>query len=140
MCRFISRPGERRHKNAGTFLAAAVSEFWHCDAPEPPASAQRVMRENMHTLPRDLDLDEMSRSLVSHDELALRRTRIDRLLEKLADTDIALSMDVMRAALRGYAMLKLNGQVHGLDVQRRDLGKRFVKTARRKPGEVTEAA
>ena len=103
-------------------------------------SAHRVMRENAHTLPRDLDLDEMSRDLASHDELALRRTRIDRLVEKLADTDIALGIDVMAAALRGYAMLRLNGQAHGLDGQRRDLSRRFEKSARRKPGEAAAAA
>ncbi len=103
-------------------------------------AAYRVMRENQHLMPSDINLDEMARDLASHDELAARRTRIDRLLEKLTDTDIALGSDVMACALRGYAQLKLSGKAAGLDSLRRDLGKQFEKAPRRKPGEVSEAA
>jgi hypothetical protein len=39
----------------------------------------------------------------------------------------------MAAALRGYAQLKLNGKAAGLESLRRDLGRRFEKSARKKP-------
>lgn len=103
-------------------------------------TALRVMRDNPRQLASNIDLVEMARDLDSHDALAARRTRIDRLVEKLTDTDTALGSDVMTAALRGYAQLKLHGKAAGLDGLRRDLGRQFEKAARRKPGEAVEAA
>ena len=94
--------------------------------------AYRVMRENPRIVPFDVDLGEWERDFVSHDELALRRMRIDRLVEKLTDTDIALGSDIMTAALRSYAQIKLGGQAAGLEGMRRDLGRRFEKGARRR--------
>jgi hypothetical protein len=94
---------------------------------------KRVLDENPRLTPIDVDRDEMARDLATHDALALRRTRIDRLVEKLTDTDVALGSDVMAAALRGYAQLKLSGKAAGLEGLRRDLGKRFEKSARKKP-------
>ncbi len=102
-------------------------------------AAYRVMLENIDVLPRTLDVAEMGRDLATHDALALRHTRMSRLMEKLLDTDIALGSDAMTAALQGYAQLKLGAQVDGLDGLRRDLGKRFEKTARKKPDAVPAA-
>lgn len=103
-------------------------------------AAYRVMNENRHLMPPDIDVDEMGRDLASHDELATRRTRIDRLVQKLTDTDIALGSDIMATALRGYAQLKLSGKAAGLDSLRRELGKQFEKSPRKKRDEVSEAA
>ncbi|MFC0679337.1 hypothetical protein ACFFGH_15995 [Lysobacter korlensis] len=100
----------------------------------------RVMRENPRLAPVDVDLEEMGRDLATHDELAARRPRVDRLVEKLTDTNVALGSDVMTAALRGYAQLKLNGRGAGLDSLRRDLGKQFEKAPRKKPDEAERAA
>lgn len=94
---------------------------------------ERIAKENPRLTPMGVDLDEMGRDLATHDALALRRTRIDRLAEKLTDTDVALGSDVMAAALQIYAQLKLNGKSAGLDGLRRDLGRRFDKSPRKKP-------
>lgn len=102
--------------------------------------AYTVMRENAALIPRAVDLDEMARDLASHAAFADRRVRIDRLVEKIYDTDIALGSDAMAAALKGYALLKLNGQTEGLDSLRRDLGKRFERGAKRRAEVVGEAA
>lgn len=98
------------------------------------------MRRNPGKLPRELDVDEMGRCLASHDELAERRLRMSQLLAKLDDTDIALGIDVMSAALHGYAALKLHRQADGLDGLRRDLGRHFRRPKRRKAVEATEPA
>jgi hypothetical protein len=99
-------------------------------------ASHRVMLEIAVALPRDLDLDldldEMTRDLTSHDRPALRRTRIDHLQAKLV-------IDVMDALRRGYAILKLNGRVHGLEGLRRELGKRFEQSARSKPDVAIDA-
>lgn len=92
----------------------------------------RVMRDNPHIVPFDVDVAEWERDFVSHDELAQRRTRIDRLVAKLDDTDVALGSDIMTTALRCYAHIKLSGQAAGLEGLRRDLGRRFEKGPRRK--------
>lgn len=92
----------------------------------------RVMCDNPRIVPFDVDLDEWERDFASHDALAQRRMRIDRLAEKLTDTDIALGSDIMTTALRSYAQIKLSGQAAGLEGLRRDLGRRFEKGSRRK--------
>lgn len=102
--------------------------------------AHHAMHQNPGKLPRELDVDEMGRCLASHDELALRRTRIARLFAKLDDTDTALGIDVMSAALHGYASLKLHRQADGLDGLRRDLGRHFRRPKRRKTDEATAQA
>lgn len=95
-------------------------------------NAHVAMRKSRSRMPSDLDVDEMGRDLASHDALAERRIRIARLMEKLADTDVALGSDVMVAALQGYAQLKLGGQADALEGLRRNLGKRFEKAPRKK--------
>lgn len=95
--------------------------------------AHRLGRDNSALIPSSIDLDEMARDLVSHDELASRHARLAKLLEKVVDTDVALGSDAMTAALQCYAQLKLAGRASGLDPLRRDLGRRFDKSARRRP-------
>lgn len=102
--------------------------------------AHRAMQQNPGKLPRELDIDEMGRCLASHDELAQRRIRIARLFAKLDDTDTALGIDVMSAALHGYAALKLHQEADGLDGLRRDLGRHFRRPKRRKTDEAAEPA
>ena len=94
---------------------------------------KRIIDENPRLTPIDVDRDEMARDFATHDALALRRTRIDRLVEKLTDTDVALGSDIMSAALSSYAQLKLSGKAAGVEGLRRDLGKRFEKSPRKKP-------
>ncbi len=101
-----------------------------------------VMRDSMALLPRSLDVDEMARDLASHDAVGTRRVRIARLMERMADTDIALGSDVMIAALDGYAALKRSGHGEGLHGVRRDLRRRFEGqgTQRREPAAAVQPA
>lgn len=96
-------------------------------------ASHRAGRENPALIPPRIDLDKMSRDLATHDALASRHVRLAALLEKVSDTDIALGSDAMSAALQCYGQLKLAGRASGLDPLRRDLGRRFGKTARRRP-------
>lgn len=91
----------------------------------------RVICENAHIVPFDVDLVEWARDFVSHDALALRRTRIDRLVEKRTNTDIARGSDIMTTALHGHAHIKPSGLAAGLDGLRRDRGRRFETGSRR---------
>jgi hypothetical protein len=84
-----------------------------------------AMRDNVVLLSRKVDIDEMSRDLATHDALAERLARLNRLRERMEDTDIALGSDIMRAALDGYVFLKVFGKSEGLGGLRRGLGKRF---------------
>lgn len=90
-----------------------------------------VMGENPNVLPRNLDLAEMRRDLATHDALRPRLMRLQRLVEKAADTDMALGSDVMAAALEGYAFLKIAGKGEGLHGLRRSLSKRFEQAPRK---------
>jgi hypothetical protein len=89
-----------------------------------------AMRDHPAIVSRAVDLDELARDFASHDALAERRMRFDRLLAKLEDTDVALGSDIMTASLKGYALLKLIGDGLGLDGLRRDLGRRFDRKRR----------
>lgn len=84
-----------------------------------------AMCDNVVLLARKVDIDEMARDIATHDALAERLARLQRLLERMEDTDIALGSDIMTTALKGYAFLKLLGRTEGLNSLRRGLGKRF---------------
>ena len=101
------------------------------DASEPFCrKAFTAMRDHPAIVSRAVDLDELARDFASHDALAERRMRFDRLLAKLDDTDVALGSDIMTASLKGYALLKLVGDGEGLHGLRRDLGRRFSRKRR----------
>lgn len=94
--------------------------------------AYDAMREHGMLLPANLDVEEMGRDLATHDALSVRLSRLDRVMEKANDTDLALGSDVMVAALEGYAFLKLAGKAEGLQGLRRELGKRFENNGPRR--------
>jgi len=91
-----------------------------------------VMAENTGMLPRDLDVEEMRRDLAAHDALNTRLVRLQRVMEKAHDTEMALGSDVMVTALEGYAFLKIAGKGEGLHGLRKTLGKRFENNGPRK--------
>lgn len=88
--------------------------------------ALEVMSNNPGVLARDFDIEEMRRDLAAHDALRARSVRLQKLAEKVRDTDIALGSDVITAALEGYGMLKVAGKGEGLDTLRRALSSRFA--------------
>jgi hypothetical protein len=103
------------------------------DASEPFCrKAFTAMRDHPAIVSPAVDLDKLARDFASHDALAERRMRFDRLLAKLDDTDVALGSDIMVASLKGYALLKLIGDGLGLDGLRRDLGRRFGRKRQRR--------
>lgn len=88
--------------------------------------ALEVMTSNPGVLARDFDIEEMRRDLAAHDALRARSVRLQKLSEKVRDTDIALGSDVINAALEGYGMLKVAGKSEGLSTLRRALSARFA--------------
>jgi hypothetical protein len=94
-----------------------------------------VFSENSEVLPRNFDLQGFQRDLATLDALRPAMVRLNRLAERLQDTDMALGSDLMTNALEGYAVLKVAGKGKGLDNMRQALSARF---ARRRAGEVAE--
>ncbi|WP_035061432.1 hypothetical protein [Andreprevotia chitinilytica] len=92
-----------------------------------------ILQDNPDVLPRSFDLVEAMRDMQSHNALRARRVRMERIFEKINDTEMALGSDVMAAALEGYAFLKITGKAQGLESLKRELSARF--TSRTSKGE-----
>ena len=84
-----------------------------------------VMANHRDLIPASLDVDDAQRDLNA--VLALRpiRARMQVLLERVADAEMALGSDAMDAALKGYGLLKIMGKAHGLTALHSKLGVRF---------------
>ena len=100
--------------------------------------AVEVLGANPNVLPANFNLAELRRDLAAFDVLRSRLTRLDRIHERMTDSQLALGSDVMNAALEGYAFLKVAGQGEGLDAARKALSVRFAKGPRTKEGTATE--
>jgi hypothetical protein len=88
-----------------------------------------VLAQNPQVVPASLDLQEAQRDLLALDQLRSRTTRLRQLLGRAEDTETALGSDVMKAALSGYALLKVLGKGSGLEGLRRDMAARFSRPA-----------
>ena len=95
--------------------------------------AVTVLSENAQVLPRNFDVDAYRADLVALDALRPRLARVQRLYERMADSEMALGSDLMVASLEGYALLKVAGRGEGLDALRQSLGARFDRKRRREP-------
>ncbi|MDR6842409.1 hypothetical protein [Pseudoxanthomonas sacheonensis] len=93
--------------------------------------------QNPGVLPRNFDLDGFLNDLATLDTLRPMLVRVNRLYERLNDTEMAVGSDLMSNALEGYAVLKVAGKGEGLDGMRKALSARFN---RRRAGEAPEAA
>ena len=69
-------------------------------------------------------------AVIVHEHLEAQGIPHDEVVERAADTDIALGSDVMNVALKAYGQLKLSGRTEGLEPIRRELGARFAKGPR----------
>lgn len=87
--------------------------------------------QNPQVVPPSLDVAEATDDLRAIDALRPRLARLQRLTERVADTEIALGSDVMMAALEGYALLKVSGRGQGLEGLRQNLSYRFGSGPRR---------
>ncbi|WP_439890077.1 hypothetical protein ACS7SF_12475 [Ralstonia sp. 25C] len=91
-----------------------------------------VLTNNPGVLPGNFNLAEMQRDLQAFDALRGRLLRVERLYEKMRDSQLALGSDVMSAALDGYAFLKVAGKGEGLDLARQALSVHFTGGPRKK--------
>ena len=55
--------------------------------------------------------------------------RLQRLVERVADSEMALGSDAMNTALEGYALLKVTGRNKGLESLSQALSQRFSRTS-----------
>lgn len=92
--------------------------------------ALSALAQNPQVVPPSMGLAAAQADLVSLDQLRPRMLRLQRLSERVTDTEAALGSDVMAAALQGYALLKLSGKNQGLEGLRRALGTRFARGPR----------
>jgi hypothetical protein len=94
-------------------------------------SVLQVLEQNPQVVTPTLGLPEAQADLAALDGLRPRLRRLKLLATRGDDTQLALGADVMSAALEGYALLKVSGRALGLEDQRRELGSRFERSARR---------
>jgi hypothetical protein len=96
---------------------------------------QAVITLGKHSdvLPRNFDVDEYRADLAALDTLRPLLTRLQRVYDRMVDSEMALGSDLMVASLEGYAHLKVAGQGDGLDMLKEALGARFNRKRRQEP-------
>lgn len=100
--------------------------------------AVEVLGNNPGVLPANFSLAELRRDLAGFDTLRPRLVRIEKLYEKMRDSQLALGSDLMTGSLEGYAFLKVAGKGEGLDTARQALSARFSRGRRKKVEETVE--
>ena len=90
-----------------------------------------VLAQNPDIVPPSLGLAEAQADLRALDRLRPLLTRLQRLTERAADTEMALGSDLMNVALEGYGLLKISGRNKGLEGASEALSARFSRTPRR---------
>lgn len=93
--------------------------------------AIHILGQNPEIVPPNLRWQEAEKDLATLDQLRPRTARLQRLVERAVDSQIALGSDVMRVALDGYAVIKVSGRVQGLKGLRQSLSTRFMRSPRR---------
>jgi hypothetical protein len=96
---------------------------------------QAVITLSKHSdvLPRKFSLDEYRADLAALDALRPLLARLQRLYDRMVDSEMALGSDLMVASLEGYAHLKVAGKGDGLDTLKDALGARFDRKRRQEP-------
>jgi hypothetical protein len=84
-------------------------------------------------LPRNFDVDEYRADLAALDTLRPLLVRLQRVYDRMVDSEMALGSDLMVASLEGYAHLKVAGRGDGLDTLKEALGARFNRKRRQEP-------
>ena len=95
--------------------------------------ALQVLQQHPERVPQGFDHDGCLRDLRALEHLRPWRNRLTRLYERMADTETALGSDLMTAALKIYAFLKVDGEREGLDTTTKELAARFARPSRRGP-------
>jgi len=97
--------------------------------------AIHILAQNPEIVPPNLRWQDAEKDLATLDQLRPRTARLQRLVERAVDSQIALGSDVMSVALNGYAVIKVSGKTQGLKGLRQSLSTRFMRGARRSGGE-----
>jgi hypothetical protein len=96
-------------------------------------AAMLTLGNHPDVLPRSFDLDGYRADLAALDMLRPLLNRLQRLYERMVDSEMALGSDVMVGSLEGYAHLKVAGAGEGLDTLKEALGARFDRKRRQEP-------
>jgi len=96
-------------------------------------AAVTTLRNHPDVLPRGFSVEEYEADLAALDTLRPLLNRLQRLFDRMVDTEMALGSDLMVASLEGYAHLKVAGRGDGLDTLKEALGARFNRKRRQEP-------
>ena len=95
-----------------------------------------VLAQNPEIVPPALGLAEAQADLRALDQLRPLLARLQRLTERVSDSEMALGSDLMSVALEGYGLLKVSGRNKGLEALSGALSARFARS----PKKVVEPA
>ena len=95
--------------------------------------AVTTLSRHPDVLPRGFDLVGYQSDLLALDTLRPIINRLERLFNRMTDTEMALGSDLMVGSLEGYAHLKVGGEGDGLDTMKEALGARFGRTRKEHP-------
>ena len=87
--------------------------------------ALSVVALNPQVVNPSLGLAGAQADLAALDVLRPRRQRMQKLVERMQDTETLLGSDVMATALEAYGLLKISGKSQGLSALRAGLSTRF---------------
>ena len=87
--------------------------------------ALSVVALNPQVVNPSLGLAGAQADLAALDALRPRRQRMQKLVERMQDTETLLGSDVMATALEAYGLLKISGKSQGLSALRAGLSTRF---------------
>lgn len=90
-----------------------------------------VLAQNPDVVPSGLGLAEGQADLAALDRLRPVLARLQRLVERAEDSEMALGSDLMSVALEGYSLLKTTGRNKGLEGASEAIGARFARGPRR---------
>jgi hypothetical protein len=93
-------------------------------------AAVTTLGNHQDVLPRSFDLEGYRADLAALDTLRPLLNRLQRVYDRMVDSEMALGSDVMVTSLEGYAHLKVAGKGDGLDTLRQALGARFDRKRR----------
>ncbi|WP_447939023.1 hypothetical protein [Pseudoxanthomonas mexicana] len=90
-------------------------------------SALAVAEQHAGLMPRDFDFDAFRQDHAALGALRPRADRLAHLMQRMADTELALGSDLMAASLEVYGVIKVAGKDKGVDEARRELASRFSR-------------
>lgn len=89
-----------------------------------------LLEQNPQVVTPGLGLSAIQRTFDAFDWLRPRVQRLQRLGERLDNTNTVIGADIMKASLQGYALLKVSGRDQGLEGLRETLGTRFARRSK----------